>query len=100
MQSTSKWVTWQANYYLFLESMSTPPQNHNERLKPLSKHPTKHTLTGSILKLWIWHESESVCVSQVAAYGGGTGISVPLPLRSLGLPPYLELGLIYKVRLP
>ncbi|BDA50583.1 UDP-N-acetylglucosamine-dolichyl-phosphate N-acetylglucosaminephosphotransferase [Coccomyxa sp. Obi] len=33
----------------------------------------------------------------VAAYGGGTGISVPLPLRSLGLPPYLELGLIYKV---
>lgn len=39
-------------------------------------------------------------MSQVAAYGGGTGISVPLPLRSLGLPPYLELGLIYKVCLP
>ncbi|KAK9917197.1 hypothetical protein WJX75_001761 [Coccomyxa subellipsoidea] len=33
----------------------------------------------------------------VAAYGGGTGISVPLPLRSVGLPPYLELGLLYKV---
>lgn len=35
----------------------------------------------------------------MAAYGGGTGISVPLPLRSVGLPPYLELGLLYKVRL-
>ena len=34
--------------------------------------------------------------AQVAAYGGGTGVSVPLPLRALGLPPYLELGLLYK----
>ena len=33
---------------------------------------------------------------QVAAYGGGTGVSVPLPLRACGLPPYLELGLLYK----
>lgn len=33
---------------------------------------------------------------QVAAYGGGTGVSVPLPLRSMGLPPYVELGVIYK----
>ena len=32
----------------------------------------------------------------MAAYGGGTGVSVPLPLRALGLPPYLELGLLYK----
>lgn len=31
------------------------------------------------------------------AYGGGTGVVVPLPLRSLlGLPSYLELGIIYK----
>lgn len=31
------------------------------------------------------------------AYGGGTGISIPKPLRGLGLPGYLELGLLYKV---
>ena len=31
---------------------------------------------------------------QIAAYGGGRGVSVPLPLRALGLPPYLELGLL------
>ena len=34
---------------------------------------------------------------QVSAYGGGTGIAVPLPLQSLGLPGYLELGVLYKV---
>ncbi len=34
---------------------------------------------------------------QVSAYGGGTGIAVPLPLQSLGLPGYLELGILYKV---
>jgi hypothetical protein len=33
---------------------------------------------------------------QIAAYGGGRGVSVPLPLRALGLPPYLELGLLYQ----
>jgi hypothetical protein len=33
----------------------------------------------------------------VSAYGGGTGIAVPLPLQSLGLPGYLELGVLYKV---
>lgn len=33
----------------------------------------------------------------MAAYGGGTGIAVPLPLQSLGLPGYLELGVLYKV---
>ena len=33
----------------------------------------------------------------MSAYGGGTGIAVPLPLQSLGLPGYLELGLLYKV---
>jgi UDP-N-acetylglucosamine--dolichyl-phosphate N-acetylglucosaminephosphotransferase len=31
------------------------------------------------------------------AYGGGTGVVVPLPLRTLGLPPYLELGILYKL---
>ncbi len=35
--------------------------------------------------------------AQVSAYGGGTGIAVPLPLQSLGLPGYLELGFLYKV---
>ena len=35
--------------------------------------------------------------AQVSAYGGGTGIAVPLPLQSLGLPGYLELGVLYKV---
>jgi len=34
---------------------------------------------------------------QVSAYGGGTGIAVPLPLQLLGLPGYLELGILYKV---
>ena len=33
----------------------------------------------------------------MSAYGGGTGIAVPLPLQSLGLPGYLELGVLYKV---
>jgi len=33
----------------------------------------------------------------VVAYGGGTGIAVPKPLRSLlSLPSYLELGALYK----
>ncbi len=34
----------------------------------------------------------------VVAYGGGTGVSVPKPLRGIaGLPSYLELGFIYKI---
>ena len=33
----------------------------------------------------------------VLAYGGGTGISIPKPLRVLGLPTYLELGLLYRI---
>lgn len=33
----------------------------------------------------------------MSAYGGGTGIALPLPLQSLGLPGYLELGILYKV---
>jgi UDP-N-acetylglucosamine--dolichyl-phosphate N-acetylglucosaminephosphotransferase len=34
----------------------------------------------------------------VVAYGGGTGIAVPKPLRSLlSLPSYLELGALYKI---
>ncbi|KAK9836140.1 hypothetical protein WJX81_004399 [Elliptochloris bilobata] len=34
----------------------------------------------------------------VVAYGGGTGIAVPLPLRGvLGLPSYLDLGPLYYV---
>ena len=38
------------------------------------------------------------CIAvQVTAYGGGTGVAVPLPLQSLGLPGYLELGILYKV---
>lgn len=33
----------------------------------------------------------------VLAYGGGTGISIPKPLRhTFGLPSYLELGLLYR----
>jgi len=39
-----------------------------------------------------------ICTAfQVSAYGGGTGIAVPLPLQLLGLPGYLELGILYKV---
>ena len=35
----------------------------------------------------------------IVAYGGGTGIAVPLPLRGLlGLPGYLDLGPLYYVR--
>lgn len=34
----------------------------------------------------------------LAAYSGGTGIAVPKPLQAwAGLPPYMELGVIYKV---
>ena len=34
----------------------------------------------------------------VVAYGGGTGVSVPKPLRGVaGLPDYLELGVLYKM---
>jgi UDP-N-acetylglucosamine--dolichyl-phosphate N-acetylglucosaminephosphotransferase len=34
----------------------------------------------------------------LAAYSGGTGISVPKPLQAwAGLPPYMELGVLYKV---
>ena len=33
----------------------------------------------------------------VLAYGGGTGISIPKPLRVVGLPTYLELGLLYRI---
>lgn len=33
----------------------------------------------------------------VLAYGGGTGVSVPKPLVALGLPGYLELGILYRV---
>ena len=34
----------------------------------------------------------------VVAYGGGTGIAVPKPLRALfALPSYLELGALYKI---
>ena len=33
----------------------------------------------------------------MSAYGGGTGVALPLPLQSLGLPGYLELGALYKV---
>ena len=37
----------------------------------------------------------------IVAYGGGTGIAVPLPLRGLlGLPGYLDLGPLYYVRAP
>ena len=37
----------------------------------------------------------------MVAYGGGTGVAVPLPLRGvLGLPGYLDLGPLYYVRLP
>ena len=37
----------------------------------------------------------------MVAYGGGTGIAVPLPLRgALGLPGYLDLGPLYYVRRP
>lgn len=35
----------------------------------------------------------------LAAYSGGTGIAVPKPLQAwLGVPLYLELGILYKVR--
>lgn len=35
----------------------------------------------------------------LAAYSGGTGVAVPKPLQAwLGLPFYLELGVLYKVR--
>lgn len=33
----------------------------------------------------------------LVAYGGGTGVSIPKPLRHYGLPGYVELGLLYKV---
>lgn len=33
----------------------------------------------------------------LVAYSGGTGIALPKPLAALGLPPYLELGILYKV---
>lgn len=33
----------------------------------------------------------------VLAYGGGTGVAVPKPLISLGLPGYIELGVLYRV---
>ena len=33
----------------------------------------------------------------MSAYGGGTGVALPLPLQSMGLPGYLELGGLYKV---
>ncbi|KAG2451673.1 hypothetical protein HYH02_003453 [Chlamydomonas schloesseri] len=33
----------------------------------------------------------------LVAYSGGTGIALPKPLAALGLPAYLELGLLYKV---
>ena len=33
----------------------------------------------------------------MSAYGGGTGVALPLPLQALGLPGYLELGGLYKV---
>jgi len=32
----------------------------------------------------------------VLAYGGGTGVSVPKPLIALGLPGYVELGVLYR----
>lgn len=32
----------------------------------------------------------------VLAYGGGTGVSIPKPLVALGLPAYLELGILYR----
>ena len=32
----------------------------------------------------------------VLAYGGGTGVSVPKPLVALGIPSYIELGLLYR----
>ena len=35
----------------------------------------------------------------LVAYSGGTGVSIPKPLRGiLGLPDFLELGFLYKVR--
>lgn len=33
----------------------------------------------------------------LAAYSGGTGIAIPKPLHALGLPGYMELGVLYKV---
>jgi UDP-N-acetylglucosamine--dolichyl-phosphate N-acetylglucosaminephosphotransferase len=34
----------------------------------------------------------------LAAYSGGTGVAVPKPLQAwAGLPPYMELGILYKV---
>lgn len=37
----------------------------------------------------------------LTAYSGGTGIAVPKPVQALlGLPSFLELGILYKVRLP
>ena len=32
----------------------------------------------------------------LTAYGGGTGVAIPKPLRYVGLPGYLELGILYK----
>jgi UDP-N-acetylglucosamine--dolichyl-phosphate N-acetylglucosaminephosphotransferase len=32
----------------------------------------------------------------VLAYGGGTGVAVPKPLIALGLPGYVELGILYR----
>ena len=32
----------------------------------------------------------------LTAYGGGTGVAIPKPFRYLGLPGYLELGILYK----
>ena len=32
----------------------------------------------------------------LTAYGGGTGVAIPRPLRVLGIPAYLELGLLYR----
>jgi hypothetical protein len=34
----------------------------------------------------------------LVAYSGGTGVAVPKPLQGFGLPAYLELGILYKVR--
>lgn len=32
----------------------------------------------------------------VLAYGGGTGVSIPKPLVALGIPSYIELGILYR----
>ena len=32
----------------------------------------------------------------LVAYSGGTGVAVPKPLQAYGLPPYVELGVLYK----